>query len=153
VRQGCLKGAMEKAEEAVIPFEHATIDGWSGRGGEISAWLEHGSFREAAKHVKYTTQAYSHCNDGNICKALVDPNTDLIVQIHQLVQRPPKDVHRRPMPRSCAYMLHFYQLWAVRPFRKGGANFLGPAVAFNGSDLPRAGDLPLSDTGHFLTHD
>jgi hypothetical protein len=119
----------------VLPFELASAANWSNPSGEISAWLERGSFEGALKHLNYTTRSYAHCKYGR-CKSLVDPNTDLIVRVHELLRLPPKDGRPEITPRSCAYILHFFQLWGVRPFTKdSGKDFLGPVVPLKHSSI------------------
>jgi hypothetical protein len=138
IKQGCFSALLKEEEEAVLPFELAAAANWSNPSGEISAWLDRGSFREAAKHLHYTTQSYAHCKYG-LCKSLVDPNTDLIVRVHELQKLPPKDVRREPVPRSCAYILHFFQLWGTRPFKKAskGEELLAHPVPLDAGHLPK----------------
>ena len=74
-----------------------------------------------------------------LCKSLIDPNTDLIVRVHELLRLPPKDSRPEVTPRSCGYILHFFQLWGVRPFKKAskGEELLSPPVPLNMDSLPQ----------------
>jgi hypothetical protein len=114
VNQGCLTQLHDPSNlEAVIAFS-LTLPSDSASEPDIVQWQEYGGFRAAVKRMHYTVQPYRHCDDGIFCKALINPDSDYNMHVHQLV-RPPGETRKRNFTdRGCAYMHHFYYLWRHR---------------------------------------
>ena len=116
VNHGCLTQLHDPVnQEAVLSFS-LTLPSDSSPGRDIDRWLKHGSFEAAIKHEPYTTQMYKNCNWGVFCKALINPNSDHNMHVHQMVRRKPDARNRNKTDPSCAYMHHFYHLWGRRAF-------------------------------------
>jgi hypothetical protein len=114
VNHGCLTQLHDASEmEAVISFT-LTLPPDSSTGPDVAHWRHHGGFEAAVKSMNYTAQPYRHCMHGIYCKALVNPNADYNMHVHQLVRPPSEPGHRKTTDRSCAYVHHFYHLWGRR---------------------------------------
>ncbi|WIA14800.1 hypothetical protein OEZ85_003283 [Tetradesmus obliquus] len=108
---GCLKGVLSAMPEAIIPSTWVSAPSWDA-GAELHGWMAYGHWAAAVQAMGYVGWNYAFCS--GVCKVLVDPNTDMLFQVHGHA-RTPRDVGpSKEVPRSCAYLLHFYQLWQLR---------------------------------------
>jgi hypothetical protein len=113
VSHGCLTQLRAPSNmEAVLSFSMTVAKAKSR--SEIRRWQKAGGFEAAVKSMRYTTQPYKHCNYGVYCKALINPNSDYNMHVHQLARPPSEGDSRNPTPRSCAYIHHFFYLWGTR---------------------------------------
>ena len=116
VNHGCLTQLHDPTnQEAVLSFS-LTLPPDSLQGRDINRWLKLGSFESAIKSVPYSMQMYKHCNWGIFCKALINPNSNLNMHVHQMVRRDHDARSRNKTDSSCAYMHHFLHLWGRRDF-------------------------------------
>lgn len=133
VTEGCMKQLQDPEEhEQVISFTW-TYDKTATQ-PEVARWLSAGGVLNATRIYNYTATPYSHCNFGVLCKAIINPNTDFNMHVHQLARPPPHSEHRSPSPRDCAYMHHFFQLFVRRP--------IWDEHAVGEPDVLRRADLP-----------
>jgi hypothetical protein len=114
VNHGCLTQLHDPAgQEALLPFTLTTqLDATPGP--DITQWQQHGSFEAAVRSMRYTAQPVKHCDRGVFCKALINPNSDRDVRLHQLARLPPAKGGSNVTDRSCAYIHHFHHLWGHR---------------------------------------
>lgn len=136
VRDGCLQRVKDPKEYEQVLTLALTFD-TAATTPDLPKWREYGSMLEAAKHMNYTSRPYKHCDNGMYCKALVNPNTDLAMHVHQLVRQVPEEsTVRTPTAHDCAFLHHFWFLWVVRPnFWDQGV--LGPAQVMELKQLPQ----------------
>jgi hypothetical protein len=122
VNKGCLTQLHNATEmEAVVSFVVATTtSNTSEPGNDITQWLEKGSFKEAMKSMQYTLQPLKSCSDAIYCKALVNPNGEFNMHVHQLARPPPATSNRKTTGAGCAYMLNFLHLYKRRGFWSKG---------------------------------
>jgi hypothetical protein len=137
VNHGCLTQLHDPSSlEAVIAFT-LTVPPESSTGPDVERWLQYGGFEAAVKHMHYTVQPYKHCMFGIFCKALINPDSDYNMHVHQLVRPPGEETHRNFTDRGCAYIHHFYHLW------NGPRAWWDPSILDDKAPLSLA-DMPFS---------
>eukprot|EP00775_Hariotina_reticulata_P013520 gene13520-13645_t len=107
---GCMKEFLEDEPQAIIPSMWSRSNNWMGA-PEVVGWMQHGRWARAVQNMDYAMWPYTFC-DGT-CKAVINPTSDHLFQVHQHMTLPPR-MSPHPVSWRCGYILHFYRLWTVR---------------------------------------
>uniref|UniRef100_A0A383WNA3 Uncharacterized protein n=1 Tax=Tetradesmus obliquus TaxID=3088 RepID=A0A383WNA3_TETOB len=156
VQSGCLQVTLSAVPEVIIPSTWVSAPSWASS-AEMHGWLAHGHCAAAVRAMGYVSWNYAYCSV--VCKVLVDPNTDMMFQVHGHARTPRDTSPSKEVLRSCAYLLHFYRLWRLREpelFKKVASNQGVPLlmdevlpVMTHGMDTPAEGlagiDKPAAD--------
>ena len=52
-----------------------------------------------------------------MCKSIIDPGSEQNFQVHEFVRDRTYAVPTQPVPRECAYILHFHRLFGPRDIK------------------------------------
>lgn len=117
IKSGCLQQVFQEEAEAVLPISWtAPSPRYFTEDAEYKEWMKHGGMAPALHHMQHKVHDIVHCKYGIYCKALVNPAAPYNFYVHQFTRPGPEEqaLHRTPVPFTCAYVLHFYQLWHRR---------------------------------------
>ena len=64
------------------------------------------------KHTLNSERPYGQCS--GVCKSIIDPGSEQNFQVHEFVRDRTYTVPTQPVPRECAFILHFHRLFGPR---------------------------------------